>query len=48
MYDNDCDKKMLDVNNAVYVDSFSYLTSKLLNEYGFVHGLITMGLWSQK
>ena len=31
---------MLDVNNAAYVDSFfSYLTSKLLNEYGFVHGL---------
>ena len=38
--DKDCDKKMLDVNNAAYVDSFfSYLTSKLLNEYGFVHGL---------
>ncbi len=36
----DCNKKMLDVNNSAYVDNFfSYLTSKLLHEYGFIHGL---------
>jgi len=32
--------KVRDMNNAAYVDSFfSYLTSKLLNEHKFVHGL---------
>ena len=36
----ECNKKMLDVNNSAYVDNFfSYLTSKLLHEYGFIHGL---------
>ena len=38
---NICCKKVLDVNNSAYVDSFfSYLSSKLLNEVGFIHGLI--------
>ena len=37
---NICHRKVLDRNNSAYVDSFfSYLTSKLLHEYGFVHGL---------
>jgi len=32
--------KVRDMNNSAYVDSFfSYLTSKLLNEHKFVHGL---------
>lgn len=36
---NTCCKKLLDPNNSAYVDSFfSYLTSKLLNNSGFVHG----------
>ena len=36
---NKCCKKVLDVNNSAYVDSFfSYLSSKLLNENGFIHG----------
>tara|TARA_B100000085_G_scaffold285647_1_gene322773 strand:- start:7540 stop:9186 length:1647 start_codon:yes stop_codon:yes gene_type:complete len=36
----ECNKKMLDVNNSAYVDNFfSYLTSRLLHEYGFIHGL---------
>ena len=36
---NTCCKKVLDPNNSAYVDSFfSYLTSKLLNNSGFVHG----------
>ena len=38
--DVECNKKMLDVNNSAYVDNFfSYLTSRLLHEYGFIHGL---------
>ena len=33
-------KKMHDVNNSSYVDSFfTYLTSRVLHEHGFVHGL---------
>ena len=37
--DNSCCKKVLDINNSAYVDSFfSYLSSKLLNEHGFIHG----------
>ena len=32
--------KTRDVNNSAYVDSFfTYLSSKLLHDYGFVHGL---------
>ena len=31
---------MLDVNNTSYVDSFfSYLSSRLLHEHGFLHGI---------
>ena len=37
---NICHKKVLDKNNSAYVDSFfSYLTSKMLHEFGFYHGL---------
>jgi hypothetical protein len=33
-------KKMHDINNSSYVDSFfTYLTSRVLHEHGFVHGL---------
>ena len=36
----DCEDKMLNVNNASYVDGFfSYLTSKTLHTHGVVHGL---------
>ena len=36
--ENICCKKVLDVNNSAYVDSFfSYLSSKLYNECGFIH-----------
>ena len=36
---NLCHSKVLDPNNAAYVDSFfSYLSSKLLNEKKFIHG----------
>ena len=36
----DCEEKMLNVNNASYVDGFfSYLTSKTLHTHGVVHGL---------
>jgi hypothetical protein len=35
-----CNEKMLDKNNAAYVDGFfSYLTSQLLHNHGVVHGL---------
>jgi hypothetical protein len=35
-----CDPKLLDSNNASYVDGFfSYLTSKLLHNHGIVHGI---------
>jgi len=38
--DKKCYPKMDDVNNAAYVDSFfSYLTSRLLHTYGFIHGV---------
>uniref|UniRef100_A0A6C0C2Y9 Protein kinase domain-containing protein n=1 Tax=viral metagenome TaxID=1070528 RepID=A0A6C0C2Y9_9ZZZZ len=37
---NNCHKKILDYNNAAYVDSFfSYLTSRSFHEYKFIHGL---------
>ena len=37
--DNKCCKKVLDANNSAYVDSFfSYLSSKLMNTSGFIHG----------
>ena len=37
---DDCEDKMLNVNNASYVDGFfSYLTSKTLHTHGIVHGL---------
>ena len=33
-------KKMLDINNSAYVDSFfSYLTSQAFHEHNFIHGL---------
>ena len=36
----DCEEKMLNVNNASYVDGFfSYLTSKTLHTHGVVHGV---------
>ena len=36
---NCCHSKVLDTNNAAYVDSFfTYLSSKLLNEKKFIHG----------
>ena len=36
----DSNNKLRDSNNAAYVDSFfSFLSSKLLNEHNFVHGL---------
>jgi hypothetical protein len=35
-----CNPKSRDYNNSAYVDSFfTYLTSKLLHEHGFAHGL---------
>ena len=35
-----CYPKIRNVNNSAYVDSFfSYLTSKLLHTYGFIHGI---------
>jgi hypothetical protein len=41
---NTCCKKVLDINNSAYVDSFfSYLSSKLLNEVGFIHGFNFFG-----
>ena len=36
---NKCCKKVQDINNSAYVDSFfSYLSSKLMNTSGFIHG----------
>ena len=38
--DSTCHEKLLDNNNTAYVDSFfSYLSSKLLNNYNFLNGL---------
>ena len=38
--DNKCHNKIIDGNNAAYVDSFfTYLTSQLLNRSSFLHGL---------
>jgi hypothetical protein len=37
---NDIENKINDSNNSAYVDGlFTFLTSKLLNEYHFVHGI---------
>ncbi len=37
---NECYEKVLDVNNSAYIDNyFSYLSSRLLHEYGFIHGI---------
>ena len=37
---NNCIKKVLDSNNAAYVDGFfTYLTSKILHHHKFIHGL---------
>jgi hypothetical protein len=36
----DCNEKTRDYNNSAYVDSFfTYLSSKLLHDHGFVHGM---------
>ena len=41
---DDCIPKLLDKNNSAYVDSFfSFLTSILLNNHNFVHGLDYFG-----
>ena len=41
---NICCKKVLDTNNSAYVDSFfSYLSSKLNTEMGFIHGIQFFG-----
>ena len=41
---NSCCKKVLDINNSAYVDGFfSYLSSKLLNQCGFIHGFHFFG-----
>jgi hypothetical protein len=38
--DNKTHPKILDPNNSSYIDGFfSYLTSKVLNDYNFIHGL---------
>tara|TARA_X000000368_G_scaffold63610_1_gene45171 strand:+ start:3422 stop:5098 length:1677 start_codon:yes stop_codon:yes gene_type:complete len=37
---DECVEKMLDKNNLAYIDQFfSYLSSRLLHEYGFIHGI---------
>jgi hypothetical protein len=44
---DDCLPKLLDKNNSAYVDSFfSFLTSILLNNHNFVHGLDYFGSFS--
>ena len=41
-----CHKKILDTNNSAYVDGFfSYLTSNLLNDNSFIHGIDFHGLF---
>jgi hypothetical protein len=36
----ECNPKVRDYNNSAYVDSFfTYLSSKLLHDHGFVHGM---------
>jgi hypothetical protein len=36
----DCQSKFLDLNNSAYIDSlFVYLSSNLLNNFNFIHGL---------
>ena len=43
---NNCHKKILDTNNSAYVDGFfSYLTSNLLNDNSFLHGIDFHGLF---
>lgn len=40
LLDNTCHKKVIDPNNAAYVDGFfTYLTSNLLHNYKFPHGV---------
>jgi hypothetical protein len=42
--EDDCNDKLLDLNNSAYVDSFFvYLTSNLLENYKFLHGLYFYG-----
>jgi len=37
---HECNSKVKNINNSAYVDSFfTYLSSKLLHEHGFLHGL---------
>jgi hypothetical protein len=37
---SDCNPKTRDYNNSAYIDSFfTYLSSKLLHDHGFVHGM---------
>ena len=44
-----CDAKMLDKNNASYVDAFfSYLTSQTLHHHGNVHGVDFYGTYLSK
>ena len=44
---DDCIPKLLDKNNSAYVDSFfSFLSSILLNNHNFVHGLDYFGSFS--
>ena len=41
---NDCHKKVLDPDNAAYIDAFfSFLSSKLLHHHGIVHGIDCYG-----
>jgi hypothetical protein len=41
---SNCNPKVNDYNNSAYVDSFfTYLSSKLLHEHGFIHGLDFFG-----
>ena len=41
---NDIYNKINDINNSAYVDGlFSFISSKLLNEYNFVHGIDFFG-----
>ena len=38
--DDKIHEKLYDNNNSAYIDSFfSYLSSQLLNNYGFIHGI---------
>jgi len=42
----DLASKLYDVNNSAYVDGFfSYLSSEILNKYGFIHGIEFYGMY---